>query len=94
MQHTAKTMYPLIERYQEGDATQKEFCESHNLSLAVLNYWISKCRRDHISPKTEPFIEVKPPAGDSAFAEISFANGAQVRFLSSVPSTYLLDLIQ
>jgi len=91
MHHTAKTMYPLIERYQEGGATQKEFCKTHNLSLAVLNYWISKYRRDQ--PKTESFIEVRPPSG-GAFAEISFAGGAQVRFLSPIPATYLLDLLR
>ncbi len=95
MQHSAKTMYPLIEHYLEGDQTQKAFCKSHDLSQAVLNYWISKYRRDHISPKPPPsFVEVKPPTISQAFAEINFATGAQVRLLAPVSASYLLDLVQ
>ena len=90
MRHTAKTMYPLIERYLEGGQTQKAFSESHNISLAVLNYWISKYRR--AGDSQSPFIEIKTPVG--AFAEISFANGAQVRLLGPVSASYLLDLVQ
>ncbi|MFK7848928.1 MAG: hypothetical protein AB8G77_26815 [Rhodothermales bacterium] len=92
MQHSSKTMYPLIERYLEGDQTQKAFSASHNISLAVLNYWISKYRRDHISPKA--FIEVKPPVIPQAFAEISFASGARVQLLAPVSASYLLELVR
>ncbi len=92
MQHSAKTMYPLIEQYLGGGATQKAFCKSHNLSLAVLNYWISKYRRDLKSPPS--FVEVKPAVITQAFAEISFATGAKVRLLAPVPATYLLELVQ
>ncbi len=93
MRHTTETMYPLIERYLEGAQTQKAFSESHNISLAVLNYWISKYRRESISPKSPaPFIEIKTPVG--AFAEISFATGAQVRLLAPVSANYLLELVR
>ncbi len=94
MQHSARTMYPLIERYLEGGQTQKAFSTSHNISLAVLNYWISKYRRDHISPKAERFIEVKPPVITQAFAEISFTSGNQIRLLAPVSADYLLELVQ
>lgn len=92
MQHSAKTMYPLIEDYLEGGQTQKAFSKSHNLSLAVLNYWISKYRRDHKSPPS--FVEVKPAAITQVFAEINFATGAQVRLLAPVSASYLLELVQ
>jgi hypothetical protein len=90
MRHTAKTIYPLIKRYLEGNQSQKSFCESHNLSLAVLNYWISKYRQSAASA----FIEVKPPVITQAFAEISFASGNQIRLLAPVSAAYLLDLVQ
>lgn len=92
MQHSAKTMYPLIELYLEGGQTQQAFSESHNLSLAVLNYWISKYRRDHQPPPS--FVEVKPAAITQAFAEINLATGAQVRLLAPVSASYLFELIQ
>lgn len=93
MQRTAKTMYPLIERYLEGGQTQKAFSASHDISLAVLNYWISKYRRDHRAPKA--FIEIKkPPVITEAFAEISFTSGNRIRLLAPVSAAYLLELVQ
>lgn len=90
MRHSTETMYPLIERYLEGGQTQKAFSESHDISVAVLNYWISKYRRDQKS--VSAFIEVKPPVA-ATFAELSFASGVQVRFLSPVSASYLLELL-
>jgi hypothetical protein len=50
MRHTAKTIYPLTELYLEGSQSQNVFCESHDLSLSVLNYWISKYRQIAFGP--------------------------------------------
>ncbi len=42
---SATQMFPLMESYLSSDAPQKEFASQNGMSVAVLNYWLAKYRR-------------------------------------------------
>jgi hypothetical protein len=49
MKRTSAQMEPIVKAYQNRDCTQAEFCTKHKISKAVLQYWISKMNRKHMS---------------------------------------------
>lgn len=70
-------MYPLVERYLQGQYTQKAFCAEHSLSSSVLNYWLAKYRRERAPEAThEPgsFMEIRPrrAAADQVLLEVIY----------------------
>lgn len=63
--HIAK-MYSLVQEYESGNQSQKEFCRSKGIKVSYLNYWIGRYRKDSmhsdIGTKLIP-IEVEKSLG-------------------------------
>jgi hypothetical protein len=35
-----RTMYALVEAYEQSNQTHRDFCAAHNLALSTFGYWI------------------------------------------------------
>lgn len=89
----ATEMYPLIETYLTSGQSQKAFCSNHDLSEAVLNYWLSKYRRER-NNASDVFVEVSPELVDAVFMELAYPNGVKLRFFAPVSPAYLSELLR
>ena len=91
MKRTAEQMYPVIEAYLASDLTQEVFCAHEGCSVAVLNYWLQKYRKEHGAACTS-FLEIKPSPPSSL--EIAYPNGIRLCFDRLVPAAYLRELLR
>ena len=84
-------MFPLVELYLAGDATQKQFCAEHALSLPVLNYWVAKYRRTKQAESEAGFVELlsDPALTERPFMEVAYPRGLRVRFFAPPGPAYL-----
>lgn len=78
---TKEVMFPLIETWEKGDATQREFCEQHRLPFGVFQYWYQKYKdqsaaRDDMSPFIRMEVASSPEA--SRLIRIQYPDGTQV----------------
>jgi hypothetical protein len=70
-------MYELVGTYEQSGQSQKEFCNQQGISLAKLNYWISKYRQEQ-QPSAGFFkIETIPAPGQQP-VEICYPNGVKL----------------
>jgi hypothetical protein len=94
----AREMFPVVERFQNSNLTQKAFCKTEGLALSTLQYWISRYKKYHQrdSGPSEAFVEVKPPSqipsSDTAIV-LSYPNGVTLTLDKGVELTFLRDLI-
>ncbi len=92
---TARAMYPLVESYLRDHKTQKAFCAEHGISVAMLNYWLVKYRREaHQKPGV--FIEILPGAApqEQALLEVVYPHGVRLRLFAPVEPSFLAPLIR
>jgi len=90
---TSAEMYPLIETFLASGQSQKTFCSDYHLSEAVLNYWLSKYRREQDN-SSEAFVAVNPEPVDAVFMELVYPSGVHLRFFAPMPVAYLSELLQ
>ena len=91
---TAQEMFPLIERYFQGNMTQKAFCTEQGISLPQLNYWRAKYRRA-AAQKPQAFIEIRPDEPqERALTEVVYPHGVRLRLFALVEPSYLEPLLQ
>ena len=78
----------------EGYKTQKAFCAEHGISVAMLNYWLAKYRRE-TAQKTDAFIEILPeaPPQEQALVEVIYPHGVRLRLFAPVETAYLEPLL-
>ena len=90
---TATDMYPLMEIYLSGAATQKQFSAEHGMSVAVLNYWLAKYRRQ--SSDTGAFLEIRPVAREpqNPLLEVCYPSGVRLRIFTPLRAAYLDHLL-
>jgi hypothetical protein len=70
-------MFQLVEEYQQSGRSQKEFCSQQGISLAKLNYWISKYRQER-QPSAGFFKIDTIPAPVQQPLEICYPNGVKL----------------
>lgn len=91
---SADEMFPLVEQYLDGDLSRKAFCDKHGLSLAVLNYWIARYRREKTrQPGAFQEITPAPSSLDQALIEIIYPHGVRLRLFAPVEPAYLDRLL-
>lgn len=94
----ARKMFELVEVWRTSGQTRKQFSANHGLTVAKLNYWITrKNRHDRRVEQSEPagFIAISPtPTNEQApKVVISYPNGVKVELIH--PDTQLIaGLIQ
>jgi len=78
---TKEVMFPLIEAWEKGDTTRRDFCEQHGLPYSVFQYWYQKYKDQSADQDDEsPFIrmEVASSPEASRLIRIQYPDGTQV----------------
>ncbi len=94
IKRNAEEMFPLVESYLSSQVTQKEFSAENAMSVAVLNYWLSKYRRS--SEETGAFLEIHPGATSAAerpLLEVCYPHGVKLRIFTPLKPAYLDHLL-
>ncbi len=92
-------MFLYVEQFKESNLSIKQFCQQNNLRYHAFHYWSKRYRQSSNAEAPEPVfrqISIKPANTSnisSAFAEVSFPAGHQVRLLQIVSADYLKALI-
>jgi hypothetical protein len=73
-----ENMFSLIEKWQQSDQTQKDFCREHDLKLATFHYWQKRFRKQD---KEEPsgFIPMEISSSYARAVEIRYPNGVIIQ---------------
>lgn len=83
-------MRELVDQWQAGGQSQKDFAAKHNLNLHTFKYWIYKFRQDDHSP--EGFIRLDNiPAQEIS---LRYPNGVELAVPTNTPAAVLIDLIR
>ena len=81
MRRTKDQMIPLVDLYKNRKCSQAEFCNRHNISKAVLQYWISQINNDLTSiPESKVFQSIEISRESNVeFIEIRTKAGLEIR---------------
>ncbi len=80
-------MYGLVDLYEEGGQSMREFCEEHGLKRTTFYYWLKKKRgltRKAIKPEqVGGFVKITKPKEsvipEGLAVEVSYGNGIQLK---------------
>ncbi len=94
-------MFPLVEAYRNSEQTQIQFCQDHDLSVAVLGYWLRKyeAAAEPVAeevPSGTAWVELTPSAQaapGAAALELIYPNGVRLRLPAGVAVAYVHQLI-
>jgi hypothetical protein len=98
---TERAIDQLIEQWQAGGKTRKEFCKAHNLHYKTFQRWcyargIKRRRRASVKQETpEAFIPIElssPPTSPAPLVEVSYPNGRKISFYV-LPEVQLLQTL-
>ncbi len=56
---TSDQMFLLVERYESGDQSKKDFCAQHGLNLGTFHYWMKKYKEQKSIQSTGSFQQIK-----------------------------------
>ena len=73
-----QNMFSLIEKWQQGNQTQKDFCQEHDIKLATFHYWQKKYRNQN-QKNLSGFIPMEISSSDARTIEIRYPNGVIVQ---------------
>ncbi len=88
-QRTKSEMYPLIASWESSTQDRKEFCDSHQLTLATFSYWRTKYLKSQPSPG-ELFTELQPTITEKI--EIIYPSGVKVSVPKHSAPSIVLDV--
>ena len=71
-------MFSLIEKWQQSDKTQKDFCHEHEIKLATFHNWQKKLRNQEQDNPSE-FIPMEISSSDARTVEIRYPNGVIIQ---------------
>jgi hypothetical protein len=75
-------MFNLIEKWQKGEMSQKQFCIENNLNVHTMSYWVQRYNKSKISNAGFASVTFTPEPGPAIFSpkiEIELAGGIVVR---------------
>jgi len=93
-----QTMFSLIEKWQRGGLTKKQFCAQHNVALHSFYYWFKLYRRQNdlipVLPSNR-FVEIQstPPVPIDAVIEILLTSGHRIIFNQPVSASFIKEVI-
>jgi hypothetical protein len=98
VRRTKAEMFPLMATYEQGSLSQQAFCDRYGLNIAVLNYWLSKYRKEsegqpslgQLVPLSVSTKEVE----QASALEIQLVDGTMLRFDRLPPCSYLEELLR
>jgi len=80
MYRTSEQMYPIIERYVNGEESKQSLCSENNLSIHVFQYWLSKYNRAPRSKAHQPnFVPIQiDKINTGQCIRIKLSNGTEI----------------
>lgn len=93
-----QAMFSLVEQWQAGGLTQKQFCAQHNIVLHTFYYWYKRYRQQNDTDKLQPsnvFMEIQANAlvNTGAALEILLAGGHRLLFHQPVSAAFIKEVI-
>ena len=77
-------MFQHVENWKQSGLTQAVYCESQNIKLHTLSYWVSKSSKPKKTSTTSSFITIEKSASiASGNYEIVYPNGVTLRINTS-----------
>jgi hypothetical protein len=92
-------MFLYVEQFKESNLSIKQFCQQKNIRYHAFHYWYKRYRQSSKVEAPQPVfkpISIQPASTSnncSAFAEVSFPAGHQVRFFQIVSADFLKALM-
>jgi hypothetical protein len=90
-------MYSLIKNYLEVNMSQKDFCNTHNLSFRKFQYWYGRYKREFPVDNNVSFVPLKiddiPQVKPSEEMKICYPNGVVIELSASASYSILKTLI-
>jgi hypothetical protein len=83
-------MRELVDQWQAGGQSQKDFAAENNLNLHTFKYWIYKFRQDDQFP--EAFIRLENIPAQEII--LRYPNGVELAVPTNTPAAVLIDLIR
>lgn len=94
---SAVEMFPLIEKWEGSNLSQKEFYNRHGIKPHVFWYWLRRYREEQqASPKqAEGFVsvEMEEVCCESALAEIIYPDGTRLILRERVGLSFIQSLL-
>jgi transposase-like protein len=92
-ENNREMMFAKIRDWQASGATQKSFCEQHDLKHNAFYYWYKQFRKSESSSE-DGFIPVTfSQTSATVFASVVFSSGSSVQLHQVVSPQYLKELL-
>ncbi len=87
-------MFPVVEKYINGEMARSELCDTYRLKVGTFDYWLRKYRSQAESSSGK-FIALEPlQCGENGYQmEVEVKGGTKYRFKHLVPVGYLAQLL-
>ena len=87
-------MFPIVEKYMNGEMERSELCDIYRIKVATFDYWLRKYR-SQAEDSTGKFIALDPlqSGGNDYQMEVEVPGGTKFRFKQLVPVAYLVQLL-
>lgn len=91
---TSSEMFPVVQKYVNGEMDRSEICDAYGLKVATLDYWLRKYR-SQAQTSNGRFIALQPvPSAENGYEmEVEVIGGTKYRFKHLVPAEYLVQLL-
>lgn len=88
----------MVREYLQSGLTQRGFSEKSGISLAVLNYWVVRIRKEPVGIQRVPavnFVEIKAkPVEQPQIVEVALPGGLVMKSTAFPNAAYLAELSQ
>ena len=91
---TSSEMFPVVQKYVNGEKNRSEICDAYRLKMATFDYWLRKYRSQAVATRGK-FIAIEPlQSGENGYQmEVEVIGGTKYRFKQLVPVGYLAQLL-
>ena len=81
-------MFTLVEQWQAGTMSRKQFCENHNIALSTFAYWFGQYRRENeVQQESVGFVRIDPQGlvrvQGRSDVELIYPNGVRISISGS-----------
>ena len=87
-------MFPVVQKYVNGEMARSELCDTYGLKVATFDYWLRKYR-SQADDSTGRFIALDrlQSVENDYQMEVEVPGGTKFRFKQLVPVAYLSQLL-
>lgn len=76
---TKSEMYPIVEEFEQSGQTIQQYCVTHCLPKHILNYWLSKHRKEKQKAHLPDFASIEfSPSREDQLIKIVLSSGTEI----------------